>query len=201
VLRHRHNQLGFTMIELMIGVAILAILFSVAAPSFQTWIQNTQLRTAAESISNGLQLARAEAVRRNTNVIFSLNGATNVDSSWTVACATPVADLTVAGIADCPGPGLSAPLKTFIQSHSGSEGTANASVSTNNPDYTVTFSGLGRASYPISSMLKISIANTTGGTCQFAGGTMRCLDVFVATGGQILMCKASTSTTPPTPCN
>lgn len=66
------KQLGFTLIELMIGVTVLAILLSVAIPNFQNWILNSQIRNAAESIQNGLQRARGEAVARNANVEFSL---------------------------------------------------------------------------------------------------------------------------------
>lgn len=66
------GQRGVTLIELMIGLAISAALLMAAMPSFQTAIQNAQIRTAAESVINGLQLARAEAVRRNRPVRFRL---------------------------------------------------------------------------------------------------------------------------------
>jgi type IV fimbrial biogenesis protein FimT len=46
-------------------------------------MQNTKIRTAAESVMNGLQLARTEAVRRNVNVQFTLSA----DSGWTVQVA------------------------------------------------------------------------------------------------------------------
>lgn len=71
---------GFSLIELMIGISILAILLGLALPSFQTWLKNIQIRNAAESITNGLQRARTEAVAKNTNTIFTLNA----DTSWSV---------------------------------------------------------------------------------------------------------------------
>jgi len=74
------------MVELMIGIAILAILSAVAVPSFQSWLQNSQIRNAAESILNGLQRARAEAVGRNINVEFVVSP----DSSWVVRVASGV---------------------------------------------------------------------------------------------------------------
>lgn len=76
---------GFTLVELMVTVALLGILASLGVPSFQTWIQNTKIRTAAESIQSGMQKARAEAVKRNVSVQFALNGG---NSSWTVSCVT-----------------------------------------------------------------------------------------------------------------
>lgn len=69
----------------MIGIAIMAILLGLAVPSFQGWLKNTQIRNAAESITNGLQRARAEAVARNTNMAFALG----TDSSWTISVVTP----------------------------------------------------------------------------------------------------------------
>lgn len=81
----KSKHLGFSLVELMIGVAILAILAGLAMPSFQTWIRNSQIRNAAESITNGLQRARAEAVALNTNVAFALGA----DSSWTINVVTP----------------------------------------------------------------------------------------------------------------
>lgn len=69
---------GFTLIEVMIGIVILAIAMAVGMPSYSQWIQNTNIRNAAESILNGMQRARAEAVSRNTNVEFTLGG----DTFW-----------------------------------------------------------------------------------------------------------------------
>lgn len=81
---------GFTIIELMIGIAILAIVIALGLPSYSTWIQNTKLRNAAESILNGLQLARSEAVARNLSVRFSLG----TGSAWEV-CLPDGDDCTV----------------------------------------------------------------------------------------------------------
>ncbi|HSC96118.1 MAG TPA: GspH/FimT family pseudopilin [Burkholderiales bacterium] len=74
---------GFTLIELMITIVILAILLYVALPNFAVWMQNTQIRTAGEAILNGMQLARAEAIRRNVNVELRMD----VSSGWTARLA------------------------------------------------------------------------------------------------------------------
>lgn len=104
------EQEGVSLIELMIGLAVLAILISAGMPSFSLWIQNMQNRTAAESILNGVQLARTEAARRNANVRFDLTDATGL-VAWTVGC--------VSVTANCPA---------AIQRRSGNEGTGNARV-------------------------------------------------------------------------
>lgn len=87
--RQKPGHAGFTLIELMIGIAILAILVGLAMPSFRIMMRNTEIRNAAESVLNGLQRARAEAVARNTNVTFVL--ATN--SAWTINVVTPASTI------------------------------------------------------------------------------------------------------------
>lgn len=77
------KEAGFSLIELMIGIVILAIAMVAAMPSYSQWIQNTQIRNAAESVLNGMQRARAEAVSRNVNVAFTLGGG----AFWTVTAA------------------------------------------------------------------------------------------------------------------
>ncbi len=69
---HRRSGRGFTLVELLITVALLAVLLSLAAPSFATWIRNTQVRSVAETLQNGLRTAQAEALRRNRQVVFFL---------------------------------------------------------------------------------------------------------------------------------
>jgi type IV fimbrial biogenesis protein FimT len=63
---------GFSLIEILVALAIFAILLSLALPNFSEWIRNIRLRSQAEAVLGGLQLARAEAMRRNRFVRFQL---------------------------------------------------------------------------------------------------------------------------------
>ncbi len=74
-------QRGFNMIELLVGVAVAGILFAVAAPSMRTMIENTKVKSAAESALSGLRLARSEAIKRNAPMRFQMV------STLTAACA------------------------------------------------------------------------------------------------------------------
>jgi len=78
----RVAERGVSLIELLIGVAVLGFLLAAGMPAMSNWLQNTQIRTAAESIKNGLQIARTEAVRLNRNVRFQLTDST--ESGWKV---------------------------------------------------------------------------------------------------------------------
>jgi type IV fimbrial biogenesis protein FimT len=75
---------GFSLIELMVTVAVLGTLVAVGMPSFTRMIRNAEIRSAAESVSTGIQRARAEAVSRNARVQFVLGTGT----SWTVDYVT-----------------------------------------------------------------------------------------------------------------
>ena len=72
-------QHGVTLIELMITITVFGIAISLGAPAYTEWIQNTQIRTAAESVLSGLQLARAEGLKRNATVRFQLMTSMDAD--------------------------------------------------------------------------------------------------------------------------
>ena len=62
---------GFTMIEIMITIAIAGILAAVALPSFSNMQKNNCLTTSVNSLVSSLQRARSDAVKRRTNVTVS----------------------------------------------------------------------------------------------------------------------------------
>jgi type IV fimbrial biogenesis protein FimT len=98
------RQRGFTIIELLVTVTLVAIGASLAVPGAASMIANRRVQGAAQSILDGLQQGRSEAVRRNVPVRFTLSPTTGWvlanDSSATViqSYATPDwSTLTVAG--------------------------------------------------------------------------------------------------------
>src|SRR4030095_14333779 len=72
VLMKTAREFGFSLIELMIGLAIAGLLVMLALPGYSTWIADAQIRNAAESIASGVRFAQAEAIRQNTTVEFLL---------------------------------------------------------------------------------------------------------------------------------
>lgn len=77
---------GFTLIELMVTLAVAAILVTVAAPSFRTFIQNGRITTQTNDLLADINFARSEAIRRSRLVgICPINPATNqcaVGGNW-----------------------------------------------------------------------------------------------------------------------
>ena len=65
---------GFTLIEMMITVAIAALLLTIAVPSFEGFITNNRLSTQANAFVGALQLARSEAIKRNLSVTVCKSG-------------------------------------------------------------------------------------------------------------------------------
>ncbi len=69
---------GFTLVELVVTVAVLAIMMAMAVPSFTSLINSNRLTSQANELVASLQLARSEAVRRNRSVTLcrTTNGTT-----------------------------------------------------------------------------------------------------------------------------
>jgi len=183
------KQRGFTLIEVVMVILISAFLMAAVAPSAITWVRNTRIRTVAESISNGLQQARNEAVRRNQAISFYMVSDKDAVSmsddcllssnsaGWVVAPASPSSkcasnrDTFVALKASGDVAGLSVSAKD--------SGAADAT--------TVTFNGYGQ----ITNALPISCIRLSNSSDSSA----RSLNIAINAGGQVRMCDPAVSNT------
>ncbi len=82
---------GFTLIELMIVIAIASILMTLAVPSFSLMINNSKVTSTTNEFISSLNLARSEALKRSGNVSVCKSNA-----SYT-ACDTTAATFTTNG--------------------------------------------------------------------------------------------------------
>jgi type IV fimbrial biogenesis protein FimT len=99
---------GFTLLELMITLAVLAILTAIAVPSFQTLLERNRLTSATNDLLGALMMARSNAVTRrvitrvcpSTNASTCATGTVNWATGWIVT-----EDPTNQGWTDprCPG--------------------------------------------------------------------------------------------------
>jgi prepilin-type N-terminal cleavage/methylation domain-containing protein len=88
------SQKGFTLIELLVAIAILGVLVTLAAPSFNSFIDKYRVKRAADTISAFLINTKSEAVKRNTTVRAVLNTA---GATWCAGMTTkPTCDCAVA---------------------------------------------------------------------------------------------------------
>lgn len=157
-------QRGVTLIEMVVTIAIAAILVSLAAPSFKIMLANAQIRTAAQALHDGLQLARVEAIRRNTRVIFT-KGA---QSTWT---ATIESD------------------SSTVQARDSSEGSASATVVvTPNGATKATFNSLGRVVANTDASSSITQLDVDVPTTLIAAADSRELRITISGGGAIRLC-------------
>jgi type IV fimbrial biogenesis protein FimT len=85
------SQRGFTLIELMVTMAVLVILITIGVPSFNDLVQNQRVKTAVSELHSSLIFARSEAIKRNAEVTITRNGA-SWSNGWNVQTsdATPV---------------------------------------------------------------------------------------------------------------
>jgi len=67
---------GLTLIELMVGISIAAILMMASAPFFGDYIRNSRLREAGNTLLSEALFAQSEAIKLNATVRLSTNGAT-----------------------------------------------------------------------------------------------------------------------------
>ena len=195
-----------SLIELMIGLTIMALLIMIGLPNMATWLSNAQIRTAGETMLAGLTLARTEAVRRNQIVRFQM--VNNLTSGCVISTSgadwvVSMDDATGACDAAASDPAPTDPPPRIIQKRSGSEGTTRAVLAATTAG-TVHFNGLGRVTSPggAANMTQLAISNPSGGTCEHVdGGNMRCLRINISVGGEARMCDpAVTDASDPRKC-
>jgi len=196
---HRSELRGFTLIELAVTLTLFGMLMALGLPAFLAWTRNTQVRTVAEALQNGLRTAQAEAVRQNRPVVlaFTASSTSNAASApWTaVAGGVNWWTQTVPQFTETSG--------QFIAG--GSLGDVASGVTIGNGPAAVCFNSNGRVAAPASG------TGVTGATCTATGtvtfninqtGADRNLVVTLSVGGQVRMCdpKRTLSATTPDGC-
>lgn len=91
---------GFTLVELMIGLAIFAVLLLIAMPTMLQFMGNSRIRNTADSLAQGIRQAQVEALKRNRDIQFIVNPAVGwriVDPDGTLGGPVQDEPFSVAG--------------------------------------------------------------------------------------------------------
>jgi type IV fimbrial biogenesis protein FimT len=181
---------GATLLEMMITVAILAILAATAMPQMSVWIQRYSLISTAEIMQNGLRQALSEAVRRNAPVAFVLTNATPSASNVTSAAAAANGQNWMVRALDSSYAILAS--NAYVNSYRTAE--ASASIETTGPA-TIIFNGMGRV---------LDSTGTLVGSSQIyrlsRDDSTQVYCVFVTPGGGVKMCDPAVSSGKPQAC-
>lgn len=84
---------GFTLIEMLVTLAIFAVLLMIAIPSMRPFLQSQSVKNASMDINSTVALARSEAIKRNATVDVTANSATDWSQGWVVSQTTPAATI------------------------------------------------------------------------------------------------------------
>lgn len=191
---------GFSIIEVVITIAVMGILLAASLPSIGDWLRSVRVRNATEGIVNGLQQARGEAVRRNRPVSFSLVtgdaasptelsnscALSSSSASWVVSLNSPAG---ACGMAPSPG-------GTLVAKRAAGDGSSGVTVAAVRADGTtaatqVTFNGFGQV-VNADAIGRIDLSATAGGG--------RSLRVLVGNGGAVRACDPAAATGDPRAC-
>ena len=179
---------GISLIELVIGMAILALIATQAVPSFNAFMINQRIRAAAEAMASMLQLGRAEAIQRNQDVQFVTFNEPIGNSITLVAGGSNWALRTK----NSNGDYFAITSRSVAESSPQAGNAAVTSVPTITQSSTVpsvTFNSLGAVSSGAASFdfIRNNPNNIAAYQCA-STGPIRCLRVTVNSTGQVRIC-------------
>jgi type IV fimbrial biogenesis protein FimT len=192
---------GFTLLELLVSMAIFTVLIALGVPTMQTWIANSKVRAVADSLQNGLRLAQAESLRRSRQVVFALTNSTTPGnggftavangSYWAVQTIPAMTDgsesatVVTTGVLTWAGSPVTVTGQAAICFNSMGRLVANANTGVNGAVCTVPTAGVGSAAVPTLNYV-VSLTRANG-----APLADHSLEVEVALGGRIHLCNAT----------
>ncbi len=183
----RALQRGFSLVEMMVAVALMGILMAIAIPYFQDFLVNSRVRAAAENLVADMMRAKAEAASRN--VVVEL--VQTVASPEDVATADP--DTAAEGWMVRP-----ADRSEYVAGLKLAEDGQSRVVLGSNSGV-VPFTPLGGTNLSILAtpvtVARFNLSYPLHGSCvhEGAGGKVRCLQVAVTATGRVKLCDPKTT--------
>ncbi len=136
-------QRGFTLIELMIVLALIAVMAGIGVPGFQVMLQNSRLTSTTNSLLSALQYARSEAVTQRSAVTVSpLDGADWASGALIMKGASKLRETPPAGT----GVTVTGSAASIIYQPNGSTAAATFDIEDSRPSTrTIRINGIGQA--------------------------------------------------------
>lgn len=173
---------GFTMVEAMVVVVILAILVALAVPNLAVWTTNARIRSVTDSLANGMKLARAEAIRRNASIALVLDNSGASWGSWCIVSPQPGME-----VYETNGTCASAAAGTIVSQVQQGEGGDGVSITPNGGSRFVVFSSVGLKDTTFS----FDRADITAVSSGLPVATLLALRILVAGSGSVRTCDVN----------
>jgi type IV fimbrial biogenesis protein FimT len=194
---------GFSLIELMVTISLLALLVTLSLPSFTGWIRNSQIRTVAEALQGGLRTAQAESLRRNQRVVLFFTD--DAPAKNVVPATHPATDATPSAT------GKNWALQTapdvwgateYITGGALADAASNVAITNSSTTKAVCFGANGRLVKADAGTSGTGVTGFTDVTCTTdavafnvkSGTADRPLRVVLQLGGQVRMCDPNRPT-------
>lgn len=197
--RLRQTTRGFTLIELVVAIAILLMALAMLMPDLSSWIRGLAVRSSAESIRAGIEKARLEALRRNTPMGFWLvsDSGKSLTNSCVLSASGP--SWVVSGKNPASKCGAS-PSQTddplLVEKWAGSEAPGSVQVraidANGNNASSVSFNSLGQLQSSGSPLVQVDISYSAAG--------VRSLRVLLQSGGSVRLCDPNVDSSDPRKC-
>ena len=187
MLTTRQSEKGFTLIEMVVALTVMAVLLSAALPSYSGFMANTKVRTAAEAFYAATQRARAEAIQRNDLVELVLTDATPVNPpSGSGGNVLALAETTTGKNWVIRAPNQTAP-NQLIDSKLGAESGGSMVVVNAGGPTKIQFNGSGESTS--STTITVAFSHQTMNTSCSLTQSVRCVSVRISVGGQARLCE------------
>jgi type IV fimbrial biogenesis protein FimT len=124
----RHRSGGFTLVELMVTLVVLAIALGIGVPGFRDFIEGQKVKTAAFDLSSALMVSRSEAIKRNADVTLAPK-----TGGWTAGWTVKSGTTTLLEQAAIPGINFDDSSPTSLVFHS----TGRRPTITGGPDFEI----------------------------------------------------------------
>lgn len=186
MLRPRRHR-GFSLVELMVVVAVLALLMLAAVPALGTWTANARVRGAAEVLQNDLRAAQQEALRRSRRTVLALTAAA---PDWNAAPAANGANWYVRAQPLTHSDETASRALSFIVGHQ-TGGQAGLAVS---GPALLCFNAMGQLISVAAGDTGLGVACATGNPVVYTVSQPRAdrsFQVRVYLGGRVQMCDAA----------